>query len=123
MLGRWKCSCFVVGNVRASLASVEFMVFDFTIPIFVARSYWRSPLYCAAHGVSRNWCGDLAKNGVSDSEAIRAGTNMSTDWNVIWCYNHDESVAESNEPVSQKTRREIDSEGDLSGWCCGGEAR
>ena len=37
-----------------------------------------------------------------DSEAIRAGTNMSTDWNVIWCYNHDESVAESNEPVSQK---------------------
>ena len=43
--------------------------------------------------ISRNWC---------DSEAIRAGTNMSTDWNVIWRDNHDESVAESNEPVSQK---------------------
>ena len=30
---------------------------------------------------------------------------MSTDWNVICCYNHDESVAESNEPVSQKLEK------------------
>ena len=27
---------------------------------------------------------------------------MSTDWNVIWCDNHHESVAESIEPVSLK---------------------
>ena len=27
---------------------------------------------------------------------------MSTDWNVIWRYTHDESVAESIEPVSLK---------------------
>ena len=37
-----------------------------------------------------------------DSEATRAGANMSTDWNVIWCDSHDESVKESIELVSQK---------------------
>ena len=74
------CSCSVAGIVHALLLG-KFMlfsrqlclVFDCSIPIFVARSCWRSPLYCASHGVSRNWYGDLARKDVTAkrSELVR----------------------------------------------------
>ena len=88
----WTCSCSVAGNVHALLLGM-FMLFSRQLcpwsSILPSRFLWHDPtgaFLCIvpAHGVSRNWCGDLAKNGVTAkrSERLRTCRQIGTSFGV-----------------------------------------
>ena len=78
----WTCSCSVAGIVHALLLGM-FMLFSrqlcswslIAVSRFCGTILLALPfVLCSAYGVSRNWCEDLAKNGVTAKRSERVRT-------------------------------------------------